>query len=218
MKIVPCDREIFQLPVEQGRVAVQFHSYKEQIAIVELTPVACPVMGEGKRNLVGGEVFGIYEEIHTELTQNVAVFGNQELIVIYPGHGFLCSEFFCYGARRDIAGLIWCDRDIEVGVGYSYVAHTLEGGGRTVPCHEIVVGIYHVKSALVTVDQNNVLVFIGEHFRQVCANFSCSGYDYFHCIGLSECVGICLFKRFYCLDHGYGVDAAKLTQTVDRPM
>ena len=47
MKVVCCDRKVFQLAIDKGRLAVKFNAYEQKVAVLKLAPVSCPVVGQG---------------------------------------------------------------------------------------------------------------------------------------------------------------------------
>ena len=167
VKVVRGTSQLFELHVYERRALPELDAHQNELPLVELEPVARPVVVECGDDLERGEVFGIYDVVGPYRGEERAVGRVLELIVVYSGHGLGCAEALGYGAGHDIARLERRDGYEQVAV---LDAGRLEVAERRWPAlngEQVVVGVEHGELVAVLVEDGDVLLLARQELGEV---------------------------------------------------
>ena len=184
MEVMAGESDILQLHVDKFRLTAQLHPYQHQLAAVELTPVTRPVMRHSHINLIGSEILRVDKEVSPHLLQNPAILWLQKLRIVDTRHSLLCPQSLGDRAGCDVAGLKRGDGNIQVALIYTHLAQCVERRRAPVVGHQIIIIVDGVQFRLVVVEQNYILILVGEHLGEMSADFAGSGDDDFHLLSL----------------------------------
>ncbi len=137
-------------------------------------------MFEGSDDFESGEIFGIDESVDAHLFDEPAVVGIHVVVACCTGHCCRGAEVLGHCASNHIVGFIRSYGNEQVGRRYAGFTQTREVGRASDESHYVVVGVERGEFVGVFVDENNILVFVGQEFCEVRSNFACSGNDNLH--------------------------------------
>ena len=84
--------KLLQLHTLQRRVLPQFHTDKNQFAIVKFEPMTHPIMTQRLNNLKRGKIFGINQRVYTDSRKELTVVHVEKLVIVDARYGALRSD------------------------------------------------------------------------------------------------------------------------------
>ena len=141
-----------------------FHLYTnhDKRTAGKFPPLLYPAHFYCVNNLFCSQHFRIDERMDTKSVEKLLMLGQEILIIINSGNGFLCTKIISKHAGCHISAFIrsYCYK--QVCAGYSRFFKSIYGSRRVVYCHHIQITAHFSQSFLIFVYQDNVLIFPGK--------------------------------------------------------
>ena len=131
---------------------------QHQCSSGKLPPLPDPAHLHSVNNVARRQHFGINQRMHSQFRKKLLVLGQEIFVVVYPGHGLLCSHTGSQHTSRHVAAFVGHYPDKQVGTRRVSLFQSADGCRRSVDSHQVKVSSRCIQLPFIFVHQNNVLL------------------------------------------------------------